>query len=68
MEVRHRDTELPQKMSKDDWAKLQETGHAKNFEVISESDEGFTPPEAEQTTAPATPAAKDSDKADKNKK
>lgn len=50
-------------MSKEDWETLQGTGHAKNFEVLSESDEGYTPPEAQVSTVStekdnSTPSAK----------
>lgn len=61
MKVRHKETGLPQDISKEDFEILKETGHDKNFEVLSTED--FTPPEAQVNTAPAekdnsTPAAK----------
>ena len=61
MQVRHTDTGLNQNISKEDFEILKETGHAKNFEVISAED--FTPSEAQVEPTPAekdnsTPAAK----------
>ncbi|OJW75710.1 hypothetical protein [Spirosoma sp. 48-14] len=59
MQVRHRVTGKMQNLSKDEFDVLKSTGHAKNFDVIQETD--YVPDELKLPTA-AAPDAKAKDK------
>lgn len=56
MEVRHRGTGKTQTMEKSEFDKLVDTGHAKNFEVLSDTDyvpdELSLPPKKGKAEAP----------------